>query len=288
LSAPRTLGTPRTPDRALRIRSLCTRLEAAAHIPPPHDHLALVIEDSVCGTAGPEVAHTLANAGLGFRTEADHLVLADRGLSFDALTARLNDAALCLKDHGLIRGWRDEALAVVADVKKPPVARIERAACRALGLTTFAVHLNAWSDPDLWLARRSAKKAIDPGQWDSLVGGMVTANESERVALDREAFEEAGLVLSRFAVQAFRRVHVWRPVPEGYQSEVVRAFEVELPRDVQPVNHDGEADRIERREPDALLDAIDRGELTLEAALVTLESLARRCALDLGTGLFFD
>lgn len=275
-------------DLALRIQTLCTRLESSAHVPPAHDSLAVVIAGAVCGSAHPDVAHALADAGVGFHVESDHLVLADDGLTFESRTDVLNQAALRLHDHGLVRGWRNELLAVVADVSHPPVARIERAACRALGLTTFAVHLNAWSGTDLWLARRAAHKTIDPGLWDTLVGGMVTANESERVALDREAFEEAGLALGRYNPQPYRRVHVWRPVPEGYQSEVIRAFDVELPRDVQPVNHDGEVDMIERRSVESALDAIDAGELTQEAALITLESLSRRTGLAFARTLYFD
>ena len=275
-------------ELALRVQSLCQRLEARAHVPPPADNVPVEIAGTVCGTARPEVAHALADAQIGFRLERDHLVLDEDGASFESRTTALNEAALLLRDHGLLRGWRNELLAVVAEGSRPPVARIERAACRALGLTTFAVHLNAWCGDELWLARRAPHKAIDPGLWDSLVGGMVTANESERVALDREAFEEAGLALSRHQPQAHRRVHVWRPVPEGYQSEVIRVFDVELPRDVQPVNHDGEVDRIERRPLDAVLTAIDAGELTQEAALVTLESLARRSGLAIASALFLD
>ena len=275
-------------DLALRIQALCLRLESSAHVRPALDSLAVVIADAVCGSARPDLAHALAESGLGFQIETDHLVLNEHGLTFESRTELLNDAAHWLHEHGFADAWRNELLAVVADVNQPPVARIERAVCRALGLTTFAVHLNARSGADLWLARRAAHKAIDPGMWDTLVGGMVTANESERVALDREAFEEAGLLLSRYNPQPFRRVHVWRPVPEGYQSEVIRAFDVELPRDVQPVNHDGEVDLIERRSVESVLDAIDGDTLTLEAALITLESLARRTGLTLARGLFFD
>ncbi len=273
-------------DLAQRIHELCTALEPVAHVPPPHESLAVVIAGSVCGSARPDVAHALANAALGFYIESDHLVLNEINLDFEARTQVLHLAALWLQEHDLIFGWRSETLAVVADVNHPPVARIERAACRALGLTTFAVHLNAWSSDQLWLARRAAHKNIDPGQWDTLVGGMVTANESERVALDREAYEEAGLVMSRYLPQPQRRVHVWRPVPEGYQSEVIRVFDVELPPLAQPVNHDGEVDLIERHSIEVTLDAIEAGLFTLEAALATLESLSRRTGLDLGQGLF--
>lgn len=273
-------------DLLQRIHELCTRLEPVAHVPPPQESLAVVIAGAVCGSARPEVAESLVDANLGFEIDAEHLVLQESNPTFEARTQVLQSAAQWLLDHGLIRGWRNETLAVVADLKQPPVARIERAACRALGLPTFAVHLNAWSNGELWLSRRAAHKTIDPGLWDSLVGGMVTANESERVALDREAYEEAGLVMSRYAPQAFRRVHVWRPVPEGYQSEVIRMFDVELPAQVKLVNHDGEVDLIERRDVEALLDAMEAGALTLEAMLATLESLTRQTGFDMGRELY--
>lgn len=273
-------------DLLQRVHELCTGLERVAHIPPPNENLAVVIAGAVCGSSRPEVAQALVKADLGFEIETEHLVLHESDPTFESRTQVLQSAAQCLLDRELIRGWRNETLAVFADLKKPPVARIERAACRALGLTTFAVHLNAWSNGGLWLARRAAHKAIDPGLWDSLVGGMVTANESERVALDREAYEEAGLVMSRYAPQAFRRVHVWRPVPEGYQSEVIRMFDVELPPQVKPVNHDGEVDLIERRDIEAVLDAMEASTLTLEAMLATLESLTRQTGFDMGRELY--
>lgn len=275
-------------DLLQRVHELCAGLERVAHVPPPNESLAVVIAGAVCGSARPEVAESLVEADLGFEINAEHLVLHENQPTFESRTEVLQLAAQWLLDQGLIRGWRNETLAVVADLKQPPVARIERAACRALGLPTFAVHLNAWSNDELWLGRRAAHKTIDPGLWDSLVGGMVTANESERVALDREAYEEAGLVMSRYAPQAFRRVHVWRPVPEGYQSEVIRMFDVELPTQVKPVNHDGEVDLIERRDIESVLDGIEGGTFTLEAALATLESLTRQTGFDMGRELYID
>lgn len=273
-------------DLAQRVHEMCSYLEPYAHEPPAEENLAVVISGCVCGSARPDVAHALADAALGFFVENEHLVLRDSEMDFEARTQVLHLAALWLQENDLIFEWRNETLAVHADLKQPPVARIERAACRALGLTTFSVHLNAWSGEELWLARRAPHKAIDPGLWDTLVGGVVTANESERVALDREAYEEAGLVMSRYNPVACRRIHVWRPVPEGYQSEVIRVFDVQLPPLAQPVNHDGQVDLIERRSIDRVLDAMEANQFTLEAALSTLESLSRQSEMDIGLDLF--
>jgi hypothetical protein len=60
-----------------------------------------------------------------------------------------------------------------------PIAVIERGVMRPLGLITQAVHLSGWSeDGKLWVARRSLTKATDPGMWDTLVGGLVSAGRA--------------------------------------------------------------------------------------------------------------
>jgi len=274
-------------DLGLKLQNLCAQLSRSAHIPPPDENFPVMITGVVCGTIRPALAYGLSNALIGFRVYNDHLILDEHNLNFETRTAALHDAALWLLDRGFIDQWRNEALAVVADVKQPPVARIERSAARALGLTTFSVHLNAWCENELWLARRATHKNINPGLWDTLVGGLITANESERVALDREAFEEAGLVLRRYHPQPFRRIHVWRPIPEGYQSEVLYTFDVTLPESVAPINHDGQIDAIQRHSQEETLAAIEAHQVTLEASLCTLESLTRRSGLDIGDQLFF-
>jgi hypothetical protein len=45
---------------------------------------------------------------------------------------------------------------------------------------------------------------------------------------------------------------------------------------VKPRNQDGEVQCFELRSVDAVLDAIERDEFTLEAALVTLDGLTRQ------------
>ncbi len=179
--------------------------------------------------------------------------LRDRDAAFraDGLDSRarrrLAEPAERLRDAGLLTGWRDELLAVRR--RAAGRAEIERAACRALGIMTEAVHLNALADDGtLIVARRAAHKSIDPGLWDNLVGGMVPAGETLEQALEREAWEEAGLQLDRIEVHHGRMFHVRRPVPEGYQSEIIHTFDASLPRGLHPHNQDGEVDAIERRD----------------------------------------
>ena len=139
------------------------------------------------------------------------------------------------------------------------------------------MHLNALAaDGRLWVAQRALDKQIDPGLWDTLVGGMVPAGESELGALRREALEEASVDTDELALLTGGRLRFARPVPEGYQVETIQVFDAVLPDNAQPRNQDGEVAAIELRSAEAVLDAIDRCEFTLEAALVTLDALARR------------
>lgn len=49
------------------------------------------------------------------------------------------------------------------------------------------------SDGKIYLQKRSMKKLIQPGKWDTSVGGHITYGESIETALKREAYEEAGV-----------------------------------------------------------------------------------------------
>ncbi len=174
------------------------------------------------------------------------LTLIDQGIDEPARSACLARTAAALHGAGLLTGWRDELLAVRGSARGPVLAAIERSACRPLGIATTAVHLNAYADDgDVVVARRAAHKQIDPGCWDNLVGGMVPYGESLELALEREAWEEAGIELDRIEVHHGRAFQLLRPVPEGVQSETIHVYDAALAAATVPRNQDGEVDRIE-------------------------------------------
>lgn len=264
------------PDRA-RIQALQRRLLARADVPPPAGWIRVWLAGHAIGATSPDVARFLA-------AREPRCALGERGLEFVAdgfdfrdRCALLADAAHRLRDAGLLAGWRNERLDVRPLAGGAPLATIERAACRALGIATHAVHMNGiGAGGRLYVARRADDKPIDPGLWDNLVGGMVAAGESELDALAREAKEEAGLDLALLAPTRGGLVREQRPVREGYMVESVQVFDAVLPPGCEPRNEDGEVSAIELREIPEVLDAIERDEFTLEAALVTLDGLLRR------------
>jgi len=201
--------------------------------------------------------------------------------SADTPRARLNavlaQIAENLRDGGCLRGWRDELLDVVAEGQT--VAVIERSAMRPLGMLTRAVHLDAWTpDGRVWVAERAATKAVDPGLWDTLVGGLVAAGESLEDSLLRESAEEAGLAPGDLAARSplTTMVRMHKRLPEGMQVEDMMVSQCVLPATTQPQNQDGEVSCIRALCLETLWDKMRQDAFTIEAEMVILYSLLGR------------
>lgn len=271
------------------LQRLALQLQRRAQPPLAQDRVPLLVGQTQIGTVEPRAARVLRDAGwCTFDPSRPELVVDDGSMDVAQRTSRLATAVHVLQAAGLVPGWRDEALDVRASAHSAPLAVIERAACRPLGIATTAVHLNAYLDDDtLVVAQRALDKQIDPGAWDNLVGGMVPAGESLRMALLREAREEAGLRLDDHRLQTARWFELRRPVTEGLQAEVIHVFDVRLDPTDKLANQDGEVAMIEPRRVASVIDAIERGEFTLEAALATLESVMRRQRVPSPVGLYY-
>jgi len=137
----------------------------------------------------------------------------------------------------------------------------------------------------MWFARRSEKKAIDPGKLDNLVGGGVAAGATVAQTLIKEAWEEAGIP-GELAAQArpVGAVQLWREQPDGLHNETIFVHDLWLPSDFVPVNQDGEAveHRLVTMGEAARLIAVADGpdEVTADASLVVLDYLLRHRAID--------
>jgi 8-oxo-dGTP pyrophosphatase MutT (NUDIX family) len=115
----------------------------------------------------------------------------------------------------------------------------------------------------------------DPDRWDNLAGGMIAAGEADHEALAREAYEEGGLKLAQLPIERGSRFRVQRMVAEGLMIETVQVFDVRLPADFVPANLDGEVAGFEFLPVGAAVDAIERGDFTLQASMAILDALRR-------------
>jgi 8-oxo-dGTP pyrophosphatase MutT (NUDIX family) len=245
------------------------RLRERADRPPALWRVPLATHDGrVIGSLEPALAARLGAAGLP-------IARAGQGWGVAApLDASLAAIARWLHANALGGRWRDELLAVVDD-GGAVVGAIERAAVRPLGIATHAVHLVGRTDDGrVWVQQRALDKATDPGLWDTLMGGLVSAEESVEATLARETWEEAGLHVEALrGLEPHGRIAVRRPVADGYMVEFVDVFSAIVPEDLAPVNQDGEVERFEALSPQALAARLRDDAFTLEAALVLLAAL---------------
>ena len=194
------------------------------------------------------------------------------------VTTSLNLLARALYGAGLAAQWRNEQLAV-HDQFEHLKGTVERAAVRPLGIATAAVHLvGQTSDGRHWVQQRSLKKSNDPGLWDTLMGGMVSAADTVETALQRETWEEAGLEMAALQHVVYGgRVTTRRPCADGggtgYVIESIDWCRCTVPEGVMPQNQDDEVCQFALMDRDALMRAMQRDEFTLEAALILAEVL---------------
>ncbi|MEP7099607.1 MAG: NUDIX domain-containing protein [Burkholderiales bacterium] len=242
-----------------------------ADAPPASPRDPLWLADAQIGSIETALARRLVAAelpigaiGSGWRIAAEP--------DADAALVRI---AHWLAREGLGSTWRDELLAVT-DTAGALRARIERAAVRPLGIATRAVHLVGLTrDGKVWVQQRAFDKATDPGQWDTLMGGLQSADETDAQTLERETWEEAGLRIADLRDLCTAGVIVVRrPVADGYMVEHIEIFAATVPDGITPTNQDGEVARFECLDRSALRVRIERGEFTLEAALILAQVLA--------------
>ena len=169
------------------------RLALQGQQPPPRPRLPLCWRSQAVGSVQPEWLSLMAAAGgtrvLESSFKQVHCTAED--------SAGLAELAQFMRHVQLAGPWRNELLSVVNDAGHE-LGQIERAAVRPLGLHTQAVHLvGQCPDGSVWVQQRALDKPNDPGLHDTLMGGMVSANDGLAGALARETWEEAGLHLSQ-------------------------------------------------------------------------------------------
>jgi 8-oxo-dGTP pyrophosphatase MutT (NUDIX family) len=221
-------------------------IEAARHFRRAL-HLRFVIAGQPVGWVRARDVPLLTRWPDVFKIGSDALVLSSAFETVDSRSAALGAVIGALAAQGCIPGWRNETYAIRNAFDDAPLALIERAASRFFGTMTFAVHVNgivgpadaqqaSGAMPHFWIARRSDKKATDPGMLDNLVGGGIGWGLSIGDTLVKECYEESGIdeTLARTAV-AGRVVHVLQEIDEGTQAEQLFVHDLLLPDDFPPV-----------------------------------------------------
>lgn len=241
---------------------------------------AFVVDGEPVGSIDEGHLAALQPWGRWIEVRAQAVVLTAGAAERDAVLEEVNTR---LHERGLIRAWRNEPFPLLSPTSGRTMAVFERASARFWGTLTLGAHCNGWvAGPDgqaeaMWIARRSATKATDPGKLDNLIGGGVPWQQTPWDALVREGFEEAGLSPAQMArATPGRVIELDRDVPEGRQFERLHVFDLQLLKAECPVNQDGEVAEVGLWSIHHTCAAAATDEMTVDAALVTLDFLLRR------------
>lgn len=140
-------------------------------------------------------------------------------------------------------------------------------------LTTSVYAVGTRRDGRVFVSLRSRTKQVDPGLWDALAAGMISANESRETAVAREIAEEAGLT-DRYTIDSdWTCLKVRRTVPEGWMAEDAYVCRIVVNDDAHPKNVDGEVEEIRCVCKDELFAMIKHGQTPVDTGLVFLNSL---------------
>ena len=179
---------------------------------------------------------------------------------------------------GFIPGWRNEDFAWV-DQNGHKYFRLERAAFRTFGFRSMATHINGYTKADtIWLGRRSENKPTDPGKLDNLAAGGINADETPWISARRELWEESGVpVQIADDIEPIGRIHMRRIANErGFHDEQLFIYDLELPKQFIPTNHDGEVSGFIEVSYAEAAARILADEFTSDAAFVTADFILRR------------
>ena len=255
--------------------------------------LARIAELNNASLPGGRVPFLLGAEQVGWLTPAlaeavanfEHTHHGPAGLVLDR-PEELPAIARALSRQGLMR-WRREAFDVRATWDGPVLSTIDRGALPAFGIEAQGIHLDGLvphpDGPRIWIARRAATKALDPGKLDHIVAGGMPAGHDAMQTLIKEAAEEAAMpeALARRAQPRFMLRYAMSR-PEGLRRDLLHCYEVELPEDFIPQPRDGEVESFELWPMPRLAEALRDGEAFKFNVVAVLAALLLRHGLFTG------
>ena len=257
----------------------CSVFDPAAYIP-------FLMDGCGVGLVRREFAALLAEFGNVFEVASDGVRLAEGLAGAGARTRAVDGVLRQLAARGVITGWRDEPYSVAAAPDEPALFQMERAGIPKFGIWASGVHVNGYvrdkGELSMWIGRRSPDKHTAPNKLDQIVAGGRPADLTVRETVLKEGEEEANIdgALAGRAVPV-GAISYTTERREGLRRDVLYVFDLELPRDFVPVNHDGEIAEFQLWPIRRVLETVrDTDEFKFNCALVVIDFLIRHGLLD--------
>jgi len=245
----------------------------------PSDYLPFVVAGHEVGLVRPSFAEALVEFTGVFEVDDLGVALSSNLKTVEDRTDAVDGVLRRLAERGVIRHWRDERYPVATAFSAPPLFTMERAAATLFGIRASGLHVNGivrdGDDIRMWIGRRSADRAVEPGKLDQLVAGGQPADLSLTENLVKECAEEADIprTLAETAVPVGAMSYRTR-WGDGLKRDVLFLYDLELPADFVPRNTDGELDRFELWPLDRVAERVrDTDDFKFNCSLVVIDFL---------------
>ena len=132
--------------------------------------------------------------------------------------------------------------------------KLDRKLVEYLGIRGYGVHLIVYikqrNSYKLWVPKRNKNKLVSPSKLDNSVAGGVRAGEDIFGALEREAYEEAGLKKEQLNnVKLVGTINYnWKNSPYTLRRDTLYLFDLEVDGKFKPQCLDGEVEKFELME----------------------------------------
>jgi 8-oxo-dGTP pyrophosphatase MutT (NUDIX family) len=228
----------------------------------------------------------LAARGDLFAWRSDGVHLNDDLATFAERSEALDGFVRAIAAAGDIAPPRSELFAVARHPGATPLLQIDRAAIAWFGIRALGVHMNGYVRERgalrVWVARRARDKPNAPGKLDQLVAGGQPIGIGLRDNLLKECAEEAGIDAALgVGIRAVGAVTYCVENQVGLKPDTLLCYDLELPADFTPRNHDGEVDSFELWPAERVAATVrDTDDFKLNCNLVAIDFLIRHGVLD--------
>ena len=207
--------------------------------------------------------------------------LATRFADAEARTAVMAEVVAGLVKNGTFPKLRREQYAVMPQWGAAPLLLIDRCAVAAFGIRAYGIHVNGVTRRGgktlMWIGKRAADKAVEPGKLDNMVAGGQPAGLSLFDNLLKEAGEEAA-VPRELAARAHHAgaISYCMEGERGLKPDTMFVYDLEVPPDFEPRPNDDEIESFRLMEFDEIVERVRTSyDFKFNVSLVLIDFLIR-------------
>ena len=242
--------------------SLLHKINKLNNFTDRENFLDLFCNSNHVGLVHKKIAELLLKSKLPYALKSKSIFFKETKKKLLNITAK-NTCDLLLEKK-IISKVTGENFPCVSSLGQKELFKLERSLVEFLGIRGYGVHLIAYvrtlkrKKIKVWIPLRSANKRIEPNKLDNTVAGGIASGETVFEALIREGFEEASFKRSIFnnVVQAGTINYFWRNKKLSLRRDTLFLFDLELPKNIIPLNNDGEVSKFNLYSSDKVIDKI--------------------------------